>query len=133
MKGIVSHIALTLMWSIVLMSAPVRQDNSGQQTLEQVRQRLEEIKERLQLTPEQIAQVRPILVDELQQFRKVQQKYNSSDQSRRERLKTARELRDIRSAADDKLQKILSKKQMEELKKIREELRQERRDRAGQK
>jgi hypothetical protein len=45
----------------------------------------------------------------------------------------ARELRDIRNSTDEKLQKILSRKQMEELKKIREELRQQRSDRANQK
>jgi hypothetical protein len=133
MKRIVYYVTLTLIWPAVLLPAPAQQDGTRQQTLEQVRQRLEEIKDRLQLTPEQIEKVRPILVDELQQLRSVQQKYNSSDQNRRTRLKMARELRDIRSSADDKLQKILSRKQMEELRQIREELRQERRDRAGQK
>jgi len=102
---------------------------ASQQPLEQVRQRLEQIKDRLQLTPEQIEQVRPILIEELQQFRAVQQKYAEDDQNRRGRLKMARELRDVQSSADDKLKKILSKQQMDEMKKIREELRQERRER----
>jgi hypothetical protein len=133
MKRIVHYALLTLMWLLVVLSAASPQDVSRQQTLEQVRQRLEQIKERLQLTPEQIEQLRPILVDELQQLRSVQQKYNSSDQNRRTRLRMARELRDIRNSTDARLQKILSRKQMEELKKIREELREERRDRAGQK
>ena len=35
----------------------------------------------------------------------------------------------IQRATDKKLEKILSKKQMDELKKVREELRQERRER----
>jgi len=121
MKRILNFATLFLILSAGLFAS--------QQPLEQVRQRLEQIKDRLQLTPEQIEQVRPILVDELQQFRAVQQKYADDDQNRRGRLKMARELRDVQSSADDKLKKILSKQQMDEMKKIREELRQERRER----
>ena len=121
MKRILHVVTLFLILSAGLFAS--------QQPLEQVRQRLEQIKDRLQLTPEQIEQVRPILVDELQQFRAVQQKYADDDQNRRGRLKMARELRDVQSSADDKLKKILSKQQMDEMKKIREELRQERRER----
>jgi DNA replication protein DnaD len=131
MKRIVQHAALFVMFSSLLFAAPRQEDGNRQQTVEQIRQRLEQIKERLQLTPEQIEQVRPILLDEVQQLRAVEQKYNESDQNRRARLKTAREVRGIRSFTDKKLQKILSKSQMEDLKKIREEFREERRERAG--
>src|SRR5262245_31188359 len=82
-KQIVLCAMLALIWSTALLSAPAPQDSDRQQTLEQIRQRLEQIKERLQLTPEQIEQVRPLLIDELQQLRAVQQKYNASDQDRR--------------------------------------------------
>src|SRR5215471_13993381 len=100
---------LALFFSLVLFATPAPQDPGRAQTLEQVR---------------------PILIDELQQLRAVQQKYNAGDQNRRANLRMARELRDIQSSTDDKLGKILSKKQIDEMKKIREELRQERRERA---
>ena len=102
------------------------QDGNRQQNLEEIRQRLEEIKGRLNLTPEQIEQVRPVLVDEVQKLRALGEKYNEGSQNRRTRLRMARELREIQDSADEKLRKILSKKQMEELKKIREESRRRR-------
>jgi len=55
---------------------------------------------------------------------------SSGGGSRRDRLKMARELKRIQDDADDQLKKVLSKEQMNELKKIREERRQQLRDRA---
>ncbi len=51
------------------------------------------------------------------------------DESRRGRLKMARELRHIQGSTDEELKKMLSKQQMEEWKKIREEARQQLRER----
>jgi Spy/CpxP family protein refolding chaperone len=95
---------------------------------DQARQRLEQIKERLKLTPEQVEQVRPILSDEVQKLKALREA--NSGGSRRDRRKMAREFKRIQDEADDQLKKVLSKEQMNELKKLRDERRQQLRDRA---
>jgi hypothetical protein len=109
------------------------QQTSDAQRKEQLQQRLQQVKDRLNLTPEQAEQVRPVLTEEVESLRALREKYNQNGQDRRTRMKMGRELRSIRSAADDKLKKILSKQQMDEWKKIREEWRQDLRERAGRK
>lgn len=106
---------------------PAQQDTPAPQLQrqEQRQQRLDEIKERLKLTPEQEEQVRPILAGEFAQFKEVRDKHKGSDMSRREKRKMGRELKSIRDDADEKLKKILSKQQMEELKTIRKEMREQ--------
>ncbi len=66
------------------------QDAAGLRGGQQLQERLQKIQERLELTPEQIDQARPIILDELQQLKAVRDKY-SDDQSRRGRLKMVRE------------------------------------------
>lgn len=129
MKRFLHCAALALLCSTGLMASPARQDASRQQTLEQVRQRLEQIKDRLGLTPEQVEQVRLVLIDELQQIREMQKDYRPLSEGRMSEIRRARELQKIERATDKKLEKILSQKQMDELKKVREELRQEPRPR----
>jgi Spy/CpxP family protein refolding chaperone len=97
---------------------------------DQARQRLEQIKERLTLTPEQVEQVRPIVSDEMQKLKALREK-GSGGGSRRDRMKMAREFKRIQDETDDRLKKVLSKEQMNELKKLREERKQELRERAG--
>jgi hypothetical protein len=126
------HTVLVL--ALLLMSAApawARQDSVAEQLTDQVQQRIEAIKGRLALTPEQIAQMRPVLEDEVRKLKAMREKYSGSDQSRRTKLKMARELRDIQSAADERLRKILSKQQMDEMKKIREERREQLRGRVN--
>jgi hypothetical protein len=103
--------------------------------MEKARERLQQVQDRLKLSPEQLEQVRPVLIDELQRMKAVRDKYradDNGDQSRRGKLKMAREIRGIEQDADDKLKKILTPAQMDELKKIREEWRAEMRERASQ-
>lgn len=100
-----------------------RQDSRAPQQTEQIQQRIEELKERLDLTPEQIEQMRPVLEEELEKLKAVRAKYSGDSQSRGAKLRIARELRAVRSSADDRLRRILSKQQMDEMKKIREERR----------
>jgi hypothetical protein len=90
------------------------------------------MKERLALTPEQIEQVRPIWIEEAQRLKALRDKNTAGGGNRRARMKLARELRDIQHDTDDKLEKVLSKDQMQELKKLRDEWRQQLRDRAGE-
>jgi len=115
---------LTLSVSLVIPAFPA-QDKSAPRNPEQLRERLEELKSRLELTPEQVEQIRPVLREELQKLKAVRDKYNEQDRNRRTRLQMARELRGLRDATDNKLKKILSKKQMEELKKIRQQRREQ--------
>jgi hypothetical protein len=123
---------LLLTSALPVAAAAQAQDPNRQQQLEQARDKLQQIKDRLELTPEQTEQVRPVIAEEMQQFKAVRDKYNAGgdSQNRRARLKMGRELKSIQSATDEKLRKILSAKQMDELKKIREEWRQQMRERA---
>lgn len=123
-----------LVFALLLIGAApawARQQSGADQQREEVQQRLERIKERLALTPQQVEQMRPVLEDEVRRLKAVREKYDGSGQSRRARREIARELRDIRSAADERLQKILTEQQMAEMKKIREERRAQLRGRAG--
>ncbi len=123
-----------LVFALLLIAAApawARQQSGADQPREEVQQRLERIKERLALTPQQVEQMRPVLEDEVRRLKAVREKYDGSGQSRRARREIARELRDIRSAADERLQKILTEQQMAEMKKIREERRAQLRGRAG--
>jgi periplasmic protein CpxP/Spy len=111
-------------------AAAAAQEQTAPAVPEQARQRLDQIKERLKLTPEQIEQVRPILADEVQKLKALRE--TSSGGGRRDRLKKGREFKRIQEETDDRLEKVLSKDQMKELKKLREEWRQQIRERAGQ-
>jgi hypothetical protein len=109
--------------------AQSQEPTNANERAERARERLEEVQKRLELTPEQVEHVRPIFLDEFQQLKSIRDKYGD-DQNRRGKLKMAREMRDVQKSTDDKLKKILTSKQMDELKKIREERRQQLRERA---
>ncbi len=113
--------------AVLVASVPVlaAQEPAEGQRGEKMQQRLQQVKERLNLTPEQIEQVRPVFMDEMQQMKAVRDKYGTENQNRRTKFKMARELRGIRENADQKLQTILSKQQIAELKKMRKEWREE--------
>jgi CubicO group peptidase (beta-lactamase class C family) len=105
----------------------------GPEQLEKAQERLKEIEERLALTPDQKEQLRPVLVDELQQLKALREKHQDDDggrASRRDRRKMAKDFRHVQSETDKKLRAILSETQMAEMKKIREEWRQQLRERA---
>jgi hypothetical protein len=128
MTNVVAMVAALLMATTMPAFAA---EAAGQAQTDQARARLEQIKERLQLTPEQVEQLRPILTDEMEQFRAIRDKYSAGGQGRRDRRKMAREIKDIQSRTDEQLKKVLSKQQMDEMKKVRAEWRQQLRDRAG--
>jgi hypothetical protein len=108
---------------------PGSQDRQDRQ--ERLRQQLEEIKRRLDLTDAQVEQIRPVLASEGEKLRAVLEKRAGGGQSRRDRRNMAKEVRAIRSDADDALKRILTKPQMAELEKLREERRDEFRKRSG--
>ncbi|MGE0863330.1 MAG: hypothetical protein AB7P34_05440 [Vicinamibacterales bacterium] len=121
----------TISLCVLLAATPAWAGQAAQpsQSAERAAQQLQAIKDRLALTPEQVELVRPVLVDEVQKLQALRDKYQGDRQNRRARLKAARELRDIQDAADERLKKILTKPQMDEMKKIREERRQQLRQR----
>ncbi|MEI9814081.1 MAG: hypothetical protein WDO18_16200 [Acidobacteriota bacterium] len=90
--------------------------------------RLEQLQQRLQLTEDQRNQIRPILQDEAAKLRGIRDKYAGQD-SRRSRLRLARELQGVQKDIDKKIKPILTKQQHEEWTKIREERRQQVRER----
>jgi hypothetical protein len=128
MKTMVAFLILVLASAL---AASAGQEQVSAENLEQLRQRFEEIRKRLDLTPEQAEQVRPVLVEELQKLKALQDKYAAGNQNLRARLEALRDLRDIRSATNAKLQKILSKEQMDEMEEIREEWREQFRERGA--
>ena len=98
---------------------------------ERLQQQLEEIKRRLDLTEAQMEQIRPVLASEAEKLRAVLEKRSDGSRSRRDRRNMAKEVRAIRSDADDALKRILTKPQMAELEKMRKEWRDEFRKRSG--
>ena len=98
---------------------------------QRLQQRLEDIKRRLNLTDAQMEQIRPVLASEAEKLRAVLEKRGDGGQSRRDRRNMAKEVRAIRSDADDALKRILTKPQMAELEKVREEWRDEFRKPSG--
>jgi hypothetical protein len=130
MKRLVIILTLLLIGSIPTHSGTAAQEPSAPAVPEQARQRIEQIKERLKLTPEQVEQVRPIFADEVQKLKALREK--NSGGGRRDRRKMAREFKRIQGETDDQLKKVLSKEQMKELKALRDEWRQQMRDRVAQ-
>jgi Spy/CpxP family protein refolding chaperone len=94
--------------------------------------RVEQFQTRLNLTPEQVAQIRPILEEEAAKLREIRAKYEGST-TRRDRARMLRELRDVQQSIEKRITPILTKEQQAEWKKIREERRAELRDRAAEK
>jgi hypothetical protein len=86
-----------------------------------IRQRLEEVKDRLQLTPEQIERIRPILTTELERVRATLEKHDP--QTRRGKIGVGRDLKQIQGEIEKQLKPILTKPQLQELARIREEFR----------
>lgn len=100
---------------------------------ERLEERLDSIKQRLALTPEQVEAIRPILKTEGQKLQALKDRAGDGGGSRRDRRKLGRELKDIRKSTDEQLSRVLSQEQMKELKAIREETRQQLKDRKGRK
>lgn len=89
--------------------------------------RVEELQQRLQLTDEQRDKIRPILEQEANRLRDIRAKYEGKT-GRRDRLRLARELRDVQQDIEKKVNPILTKAQREEWKKLREERREQLRE-----
>lgn len=121
----------TVILALAVLAPAAAGQNAGTPGNRDDQQRLEDIKRRLNLTDAQMEQIRPVLASEAEKLRAVLEKRGDGGQSRRDRRNMAKEVRAIRSDADDALKRILTKPQMAELEKVREEWRDEFRKRSG--
>ncbi len=125
----------TVILALAVLAPAAAGQNAGtpgnRDNQQRLQQRLEDIKRRLNLTDAQMEQIRPVLASEAEKLRAVLEKRGDGGQSRRDRRNMAKEVRAIRSDADDALKRILTKPQMAELEKVREEWRDEFRKRSG--
>jgi len=128
MKHVIAIVAVLLVSAVPRATA----QDVDRERAEQGRERLEQMKDRLRLTPEQVERVRPVLIDEMQQLKALRDRRSNGSPSRRDRFKLAREARGIQDKADEQLKTILTKDQMKELKKIRDERRRQAQTRVGQ-
>jgi len=122
----------SLAW-LVLAAAPAihAQDADKQEKIEKLEDRLADWKQRMNLSPQQVEQVRPIVVDELRKAGAEITVYHDSKQLPRDKLRLARDLKKIRDDSDQRLKPILTGAQMETLKMIRAETKDELKDKAG--
>ena len=90
--------------------------------------RMQQMTDQLHIAPEQADQIRPLFVGELRQLRAMMDKYGDP---RSASLMTKRKMRmeskSIQEHTDDQLKTILSKQQMKDFEKLREQWREERR------
>ena len=92
---------------------------------------LAKMKERLNLTDEQEKEIRPIMEQKFAQQKEIFQKYQGM--SKEERQPMWGELQEVQSSTQEQLAKILSEKQMQEYQKIREEKKEQMRERSQKK
>jgi hypothetical protein len=116
MRNTIAH--LIVLTCVTVLSAQA-QDASPQPGA-----RLEQLQQRLNLSEDQTAQIRPILVEEAGKLKDIRAKYEGQT-SKRSRLKMLRELRDVQQTIEKRIKPILTKQQQAEWKKIREERQEE--------
>jgi Spy/CpxP family protein refolding chaperone len=91
---------------------------------------MEGLQARLKLTPDQMEKLKPILQQEMTELRGVRDKH-SGDSSRRGKLSMAREMKGVQDKYDDSINAILTPEQQTEWKKIKEERKQELKQKRG--
>jgi hypothetical protein len=119
-----SRFAMVSAAAVLLVSAlPAQTDR--QDRPDQAAARIEQLQQRLNMTPEQVERARPVLEHEAQQMREVLRDFDRNSASMRDKRKVARQLKSIRENADKHLKGILTPAQMDTLKRIREERREQ--------
>lgn len=120
LRSFLAVVFLTLLWP-AQSPAQAGPDKPPASDAE-IQKRLEEVKTRLKLTDEQGTQLKPLVQEELQKLRALHDQYKG-DTSSRARRAQLREAKSIQSHFDVNLEKILTKDQMKEWKKLRAERR----------
>jgi hypothetical protein len=115
-----------VLWAAVAAAALVQaQDAAKEERIEKLEDRLANWKQRMNLTPAQVEQVRPIVIEELKKAGAEVIVYNDSSKLPRDKIRLAWDLKRIREDSDKKLQPVLTGAQMATLKQIRAENRED--------
>jgi hypothetical protein len=123
---------MKLMWAVLAcgltLSAPVAAEPTDEQKQE-VARRVEELKTRLKLTPEQEEKLGPLVKEEVQKLKAIREKHQGAS-TRSEKRQMLQEMRPVQQHFRAEVEKILTPEQMAEWKKIRDERKEEMKERA---
>jgi Spy/CpxP family protein refolding chaperone len=115
---------------LAAMTAFAQQPAASEDRAAQARERLAQIQSRLKLTPEQTEKLKPIVQKEVEELRAVRDKH-ASDTSRRGKMNMLREMKGVQEKYQDQIAAVLTPEQMNEWKKIKEERKQEMKQKWG--
>lgn len=97
--------------------------------------RFENMKQALKLSPEQEAQIKPILAENAKKLSELRDKYQGQTADPQKRIQMREEMQVIRKDTDDRIAKVLTASQLEEWTKLRtanrEQMRQQAREQMG--
>lgn len=96
------------------------QDPANADRAAQAKERIAELQERLKLTPDQIEKLKPIVQQEAAELKAIRDKA-ANESSKRGKRQALRAVRDVQDKYEPQVEAILTKEQMAEWKKIREE------------
>jgi hypothetical protein len=134
----ITHVVVmvsTLVWGLTVPEAVHARGPGGVPSEEQQQQfitAIEQAQDRLQLTPDQLVQVQEVLEESAEKRKAVFEQHAISpgaELSGREKLSLARDLRPIQKENDEKLQAILDDDQWKEFEAMRNEFREELKER----
>jgi hypothetical protein len=115
MKTLLGALAALLVTTFATLADEPARDP---QQLEHVRQRFQQVKDRLSLTPGQAERVQPVIAGMILVMKDVRDDRGVENRSGPGRRRMNRELRAIRSYAQARLKRVLSRAQRDELKTI---------------
>lgn len=115
---------------IATATAQAQEQAPSEDRAAQVRERMAHIQVRLNLTPEQTEKLKPILQQQITELRNVRDKH-SGDTSRRGKVSMAREMKGVQDKYDGSINAILTPEQQKEWRKIKEERKQEMKQKRG--
>ena len=118
-------------WAVMacglILSAAVAAEATDEQKQE-MSQRVENLKARLKLTPEQEEKLGPLVKEEAQKLKAIREKHKG-DTSRAGKKQMMQEAKPVRDHFNQEVEKILTPEQMAEWKKIKEEKKEELKER----
>ena len=121
---------LALCFLAVGITAFPQQQAGSEQRTAQAHERIAQLQARLKLTPDQAEKLKPVIQKEVEELRAVREQH-SSDTSRRGKAKMLQAMRDVQGKYEDEIAAILTPEQKQEWKKIKEERKQEMKQKRG--
>jgi Spy/CpxP family protein refolding chaperone len=116
---------ITLFFAACVLDASAQSARPDPQA---VAQRIEQAKERLNLTPEQEAQLRPVMEERVRKLQEIRGRY-AGDNSRKARRGMMKEARPVQEDYETKVKAILTEPQIAEWETMRKEARNEMKER----